>query len=94
MFFKKTIPSDIYSHLIAFCLNFLPNGKFLDMSKLKAFADGKLGVTKLHVDENFFFDGKQCGKKRKCWLPYQHFLLMELIVEMDDHLLLYDHSKC
>ena len=50
-------------------LNSLPNDRFLDWSKLKAFADDKINVTE---KQKFFWgwmDGKHCGKKRKCWLP-------------------------
>ena len=40
-------------------INPLPNDRFLDCSKLKAFAD-----------DNCFWKGrKHCGKRRKCWLP-------------------------
>ena len=51
--------------------NFLPNDKFLDRSKLKAFADYKINVTqKLKFDlervENIVGKGENAG--------YQHFL--------------------
>ena len=49
-------------------LNPLPNNKFLDMTKLKAFADDKLYVAKMtiflfHIAEN------TVRKSKKCWLP-------------------------
>ena len=48
--------------------NPLPDDKILDWSKLKAFADNKIGVTfkqkfSLGCVENIV------GKRRKCWLP-------------------------
>ena len=48
--------------------NSLPNNKILDCSKLKAFTDDKINVTK---KLKFWFgkDRKHCGKRRKCWLP-------------------------
>ena len=49
-------------------LNFLPNDKMLDWSKLKAFADDKINVNE--KSEIWFGKGrKHCGKRRKCWLP-------------------------
>ena len=49
-----------------FLLNFLPNDKVSDWSKLKAFADGKSNVTKIEI---CFGKGKKhCRKRRKCWL--------------------------
>ena len=48
-------------------VNSLPNDKILDLTKLKAFADDKLNVTKMTV---FLFNREEnCGKRRKCWLP-------------------------
>ena len=52
--------------------NSLPNNKFLDWSKFKAFADYKINMTKkLKIDlgrvENFVAKGENAG--------YQHFLL-------------------
>ena len=44
-------------------VNYLRNDKFLDRSKLKAFADDKMHLT------TEFFGGigrKHCGKRRKC----------------------------
>ena len=48
--------------------NSLPDNKYLDWSKLKAFADDKINVTQklkfmLGRVENFF------EKRRKCWSP-------------------------
>ena len=53
-------------------LNSLPNGKFLDWAKLKAFADCKIKVTEkmkfaLEMVENILGKGENAG--------YQHFLL-------------------
>ena len=48
--------------------------KIVNESKFKAFADGKINVTK---QLNSFFFGKsrkQCGKRRKCCLPESIFL--------------------
>ena len=46
-------------------VNSLSNYKFLNRSKLKAFADDKS-----NVDEKCFGKGrKHCGKRIKCWLP-------------------------
>ena len=45
----------------------LPNGKFFDWSKLKAFADDKF-----HCKIEICFgkgSRKHCVKRRKCWLP-------------------------
>ena len=49
-------------------INSLPNDKFVDWSKLKAFADDKINVS----EKLKFVVGwveKHCGKRRKCWLP-------------------------
>ena len=47
----------------------LPNDKFYDWSKFKAFADDKINV-KLRNEILFGMGRKYCwGKKRKCWLP-------------------------
>ena len=53
-------------------INFLPNDKILDRSKLKAFADDKINVLKMMIfvfdrDENIVGKGENAG--------YQHFLL-------------------
>ena len=56
----------VYSTLTE--INSLPNDKILDWSKLKAFADNKITM-----NEKLKFAlksvGKNCGKRRKCWLP-------------------------
>ena len=49
-------------------VNPLPNDKFLDWFKLKAFADNKINVT-LKTKILFGIGRKHCGKRRKCWLP-------------------------
>ena len=61
----RTDPSTFY-HLTKFkvCLNSLPNDKFLDWSKLKAFADDKINVTDilkvvLGQVENIVGEGEQ-----------------------------------
>ena len=48
-------------------LNSLPNNKFVDWSKLKAFADNKINASLPH---KFFFGmvGNHCEKRRKCCL--------------------------
>ena len=53
-------------------VNFLPNSKILDMTKLKTFADDKLNIDKLTVSpfkrvENTVGKGENAS--------YQHFLL-------------------
>ena len=49
-------------------INSLPNDKFLDSSKLKAFADDKINVTeKLNFDLGSVENNVE--KRRKCWLP-------------------------
>ena len=58
------------------CLhNPLSNDKLSDLTKLKAFADDKINVSKLR-----FFLGKgrkHSEKRRKCWLPaFSAFLTM------------------
>ena len=48
--------------------NLLPNGKFLDWSKLQELADDKINVT----EKIKFCIGKgrkHVGKRRKCWSP-------------------------
>ena len=49
-------------------INSLPNDKFLDWSKLKAFADNKIFVTK-KLKLVFGRVENVVGKRRKCWLP-------------------------
>ena len=49
-----------------FPINPLPNDKILNGSKLKAFADGKITVTK-RIEICFGKDRKHGGKRRKCW---------------------------
>ena len=50
----------------------LPNNKFLDWSKLKAFADDKISDLK---NEIYFGNGrKYFGKRRKCWSPFSTIL--------------------
>ena len=46
----------------------LPNDKFLDCSKCKAFADDKINVIE-KLKFVFGKDKKHCVKRRKCWLP-------------------------
>ena len=45
------------------------NGKFLDWSKLKAFADAKLNLAEKLKFVLGRVEKKHCGKRRKCWLP-------------------------
>ena len=49
-------------------VNPLPNDKFLDMTKLKAFADDKLNVAKMTISLCGRLENT-VGKRRKCWLP-------------------------
>ena len=49
--------------LVMLTINPLPNVKYLDWSKFKAFADD------LRKENCFRKDRKHCGKRRKCWLP-------------------------
>ena len=46
----------------------LPNNKNLDSFRLKAFADDKTEY-KWKIEILFRKGRKQCGKRRKCWLP-------------------------
>ena len=49
-------------------LNSLLDNKILDLTKFKAFADGKIILIQkfeIYVGKS----GKYCGKRRKCWLP-------------------------
>ena len=56
--------------------NSFPINKFLDWSKLEAFADDKVNAT---TDVLFGVGRKHCGKRRKCWLPaFSPFLTMFL----------------
>ena len=58
------------------CLNPLPNHKFLDWSKLKAFCRWQ---NKHNLKTQILVKSgrKHCGKRRKCWLPaFSHFLTM------------------
>ena len=56
------------------CINCSPKGKFLDVTKLKAFADDKLKVAKMTI---FLFDRVEntVGKGENA--GYQHFLLFQ-----------------
>ena len=59
-------------HFIQILFNPLPNGKILDVNKLKAFADDKLNVATMIIilldrEENTVGKGENAG--------YQHFLL-------------------
>ena len=45
--------------------NSLPNTKFLDMTKLKAFADNKLNLANMI---SLFDRVENTGKRQKCWL--------------------------
>ena len=56
----------MYQPVILLFANSLPNDKFLNLSKLKAFADDKYN---LKTDILFGIGRKHCGKRRKCWLP-------------------------
>ena len=47
--------------------NSLPNDKFLEVTKLKAFADDKLDVAKMTI--SVFERGGNTGKRRECCLP-------------------------
>ena len=57
-----------HSHII----NPFPHIKILDQTKLKAFADDKLNVTKM-IFSAFDMSRKHCGKRRNCL--YKQFLL-------------------
>ena len=47
--------------------NPIPNDKILDWSKLKAFADDKINMTK---ELKLYRKGRNnCGERSKCWLP-------------------------
>ena len=48
--------------------NSLPNGKILDWSKLKAFAEVNYKCD-WKIEICFGTGKKHCGKRRKCWLP-------------------------
>ena len=49
--------------------NSLPSDEFLDWSKLKVFADDKINVTEKWKFVLVGTGRKNCGKRRKCWLP-------------------------
>ena len=51
--------------------NTLPNEKNLDVTKLKAFADDKLDVTKMRISMIEYI--KHAGKTEKMWLPLVSF---------------------
>ena len=53
---------------IKITINPLPDGKFLDSSKFKAFADDKINVTK-KIKISLEKGRKHGGKRRKCWSP-------------------------
>ena len=70
--FEDTMVTSIFFLLLHTVFNSLPNKKFLDSSKLKAFADDKLNLAKklkfgLGRVENILGKGEDAG--------YQHFLL-------------------
>ena len=44
-----------------------PNGKILDVTKLKAFARNKLNIARMII--SLFDRVENTGKSRKCWLP-------------------------
>ena len=49
-------------------VNFLPNDKILDWTKLKAFFT-RQNKFELEIVICFGKGRKLCGKRRKCWLP-------------------------
>ena len=51
-----------------YLLNFLPNDKSFNLSKLKAFADDEEKCDS-KTEICFGRGRKHCGKRRKCWLP-------------------------
>ena len=55
--------------------NPLPNDKFLDLSKVKAFAlCRRQNKCNLKTETLFEMGRKHCGKRKKCWLPtFSHF---------------------
>ena len=52
--------------------NSLPNGKILNVTKLKAFADNKLNIAKMKI---FLFDRVENAVAKGENAGYQHFLL-------------------
>ena len=48
--------------------NSLPNGKFFDWSKFKAYADDKINAN-LTTEIFFGMARRHCGKRRKLWFP-------------------------
>ena len=48
-------------------LQLVPNNKILDWSELRAFPDDKTYDVKIKISSRE--SRKQCGKRRKCWLP-------------------------
>ena len=50
----------------------LTNGKILDLTKLKAFADDRFNIAKLRISL-FAQSRKHCGKRRKCWFSKYFF---------------------
>ena len=49
-------------------INFLPNDKILDQSKIKAFADNKKKCDQ-KIEICLGMGRKHCVERRKCWLP-------------------------
>ena len=67
------LPNALNSFMFQEYINFFPNNKILDWSRLNAFADGKINVTEklkfiLGRVENIVGKGENAGK--------QHFLLL------------------
>ena len=66
-FQKASFPEASKSVIVWEWVKPLPNNKFLNMTKLKAFADNKLIVAKITI--SLCDRAKNTGKRIKCWLP-------------------------
>ena len=65
--FSLILQQSLLLHQDNFNLNSLPNDKFLNWSKIKAFADDQSNVDE-KIEISFGKGRKHCGKRMKCWL--------------------------
>ena len=67
-FWYNPISTEGNPHVISTAkINSLPNDKFLDLSKLKTFADDY--KCNLKAELLIRMGRKHCGERRKCWSP-------------------------
>ena len=65
---KKKVHHLSYFNFVCKVFKFELNNKFLDWSKLKAYADDKNEHNR-KIKICFWKGRKHCGKRRKCWFP-------------------------